>query len=86
VRDGRVDARTRGLLPFGESDAAVFYGRERLTAELAVKLAARVSRGGLVVVTGASGAGKSSLLRAGLVPVLARGQQIEGSDRWPRMS
>jgi hypothetical protein len=85
VRDGRVDARTRGLLPFGESDAAVFYGRERLTAELAVKLAARVSRGGLVVVTGASGAGKSSLLRAGLVPVLARGQQIEGSDRWPRI-
>ena len=65
----------RGLLPFGESDAEVFYGRERLAAELAVKLAARVSRGGMVVVTGASGAGKSSLLRAGLLPILARGQQ-----------
>jgi len=75
----------RGLLPFGESDAEVFYGRERLAAELAVKLAARVSRGGMVVVTGASGSGKSSLLRAGLLPILARGQQLPGSDRWPRI-
>jgi WD40 repeat protein len=75
----------RGLLPFGESDAEVFYGRERLAAELAVKLAARVSRGGMVVVTGASGSGKSSLLRAGLLPILARDQQIPGSDRWPRI-
>ena len=75
----------RGLLPFGESDAEVFYGRERLAAELAVKVAARVSRGGMVVVTGASGSGKSSLLRAGLLPVLARGRQIPGSDRWARI-
>jgi WD40 repeat protein len=75
----------RGLLPFGESDSAVFYGRERLVTELAVKVTARVTGGGLVVVTGASGAGKSSLLRAGLLPILARGQQVHGSDRWPRI-
>jgi WD40 repeat protein len=75
----------RGLLPFGESDADVFYGRERLAAELAVKLAARMSRCGMVVVTGASGSGKSSLLRAGLLPILAQGHQIPGSDRWPRV-
>src|SRR5580693_5112632 len=36
----------RGLLPFSESDATVFYGRERLAADLAGKVAARVSRGG----------------------------------------
>ena len=75
----------RGLLPFGESDADVFYGRERLAAELAAKLAARAADGGLVVVTGASGSGKSSLLRAGLLPILARGEQVPGSDRWPRI-
>ena len=75
----------RGLLPFGEADAEVFYGRERLSAELAVKLAAQVALGDLIVVTGASGAGKSSLLRAGLLPILARGQQVQGSDRWPRI-
>src|SRR6516165_9396683 len=75
----------RGLLLFDETDAEVFCGRERLAAELAVQLAARATRGGLVVVTGASGAGKSSLLRAGLLPILARGEQIPGSDRWPRI-
>jgi transcriptional regulator with XRE-family HTH domain len=75
----------RGLLPFGETDAGVFYGRERLAAHLAVKLADRGSHGGVVVVTGASGSGKSSLLRAGLLPILALGQQIPGSDRWPRL-
>jgi WD40 repeat protein/transcriptional regulator with XRE-family HTH domain len=75
----------RGLLPFSESDAEVFYGRERLAGELVVKLAARAAGGGLVVVTGASGSGKSSLLRAGLLPILARGQQLPGSDRWPRI-
>jgi WD40 repeat protein len=71
----------RGLLLFDETEAEVFCGRERL----AVQLAVRLTRGGLVVVTGASGAGKSSLLRAGLLPILARGQQIPGSGRWPRV-
>ncbi|HEV3294190.1 MAG TPA: helix-turn-helix domain-containing protein, partial [Streptosporangiaceae bacterium] len=75
----------RGLLPFSESDAEVFYGRERLAAELAAKLAARAAGGGMVVVTGASGSGKSSLLRAGLLPILARSQQVPGSERWPRI-
>jgi WD40 repeat protein/transcriptional regulator with XRE-family HTH domain len=93
ARDGRTpwaprwarECPYRGLLPFGESDAEVFYGRERLAAELAAKLPARAADGGLVVVTGASGSGKSSLLRAGLLPILARGQQVPGSDRWPRI-
>ena len=76
----------RGLLPFEETDAEVFYGRERLTAELAVKLAARTVGVGIVVVTGASGAGKSSLLRAGLLPALARGRQVAGSEHWPRIA
>jgi WD40 repeat protein/class 3 adenylate cyclase len=75
----------RGLLAFGEADAGAFYGRERLAAELAAKLAARAASGGMVVVTGASGAGKSSLLRAGLLPILAGGQLVRGSDRWPRI-
>src|SRR5689334_5853532 len=55
----------RGLLPFGESDAGVFYGRERLAAELAVKLADRASSGGLVVVTGGVGVGQVVAAAAG---------------------
>jgi WD40 repeat protein len=73
----------RGLVPFESDDEGVFYGRERLTTELAVTLARQVTRGGLTVVTGASGAGKSSLLRAGLLPALARGVQVAGSEKWP---
>jgi len=76
----------RGLLPFEETHAEIFYGRERLTAELAVKVAARAVSGGLVVVTGASGAGKSSLLRAGLLPKLALGKDVAGSQHWPRIA
>jgi hypothetical protein len=74
----------RGLLPFGESDADIFYGRERTTTELAVQVAHQAARSGIVVVTGASGAGKSSLVRAGLLPALARGAQVTGSQNWPR--
>ncbi|MGH3195485.1 MAG: AAA family ATPase [Streptosporangiaceae bacterium] len=72
----------RGLLPYDQAHEAVFHGRERLTAELAGKLAGA----GIVMVTGASGAGKTSLLQAGLVPALARGVQVPGSPSWPVIS
>jgi WD40 repeat protein len=72
----------RGLLPYDQAHAAVFCGRERLVAELAGMLAGT----GIVTVTGASGAGKTSLLRAGLVPALARGVQVPGSAGWPVVS
>ena len=72
----------RGLLPFDQAHAPVFFGRERLTAELAGMLGGT----GIVIVTGASGAGKTSLLRAGLVPALARGVQVPGSAAWPVVS
>ncbi|MGZ4433061.1 MAG: nSTAND1 domain-containing NTPase [Trebonia sp.] len=75
----------RGLLPFTEEHADIFYGRERVTAELTAKVAEQTTRGGLVVVTGASGAGKSSLLQAGLMRKLAEGQQVPGSRDWPRI-
>jgi WD40 repeat protein len=75
----------RGLRPFDEEDAEVFYGRERLTAQLVGEIAGQSAGPGIVVVTGASGAGKSSLIQAGLLPALARGLQLAGSERWPRM-
>jgi hypothetical protein len=71
-----------GLRSFGEVDAPIFYGRERLTTELAERLADHQSSG-IVMVTGPSGAGKTSLLQAGLLPVLRRGALVPGSDRWP---
>lgn len=53
-----------GLAAFQPQDADLFHGRERLVDELAQ----RMTRQRFVAVFGASGAGKSSLLRAGLVP------------------
>jgi hypothetical protein len=55
-------------------------------ASPAVRLALQVGRGGPLVVTGPSGAGRSSLLRAGLLPALAAGDlPIEGSAGWSQL-
>jgi WD40 repeat protein len=63
-----------GLLAFGESDAAIYFGRDDDIRRLVERLNARRAQGGakLVAVLGASGSGKSSLLRAGLLPKIAR--------------
>ncbi|MGW0517090.1 nSTAND1 domain-containing NTPase [Crossiella sp. NPDC003009] len=60
----------RGLAAFEAADRRWFFGRERLTAELVAAFEAARGRGRPLVVFGASGAGKSSLLRAGLAPRL----------------
>jgi len=73
-----------GLLPFEEQDARVFYGRSELVAKLVERVAERLNAAGILLVTGESGAGKSSLLRAGLMPRLAAGALGPGSERWPR--
>jgi WD40 repeat protein len=75
-----------GLAAYEPEQAHWFFGRDRLTAELTAKLAGRLAEGGPLVVVAPSGAGKSSLLRAGLVPALERGElAAPGSPRWPRM-
>ena len=63
-----------GLLAFDEADAAIYFGRDDDIRRLIERLNARRTQGGakLVAVLGASGAGKSSLLRAGVLPRLKR--------------
>ncbi|WP_250284761.1 nSTAND1 domain-containing NTPase, partial [Frankia sp. CiP1_Cm_nod2] len=56
----------RGLSAFREQDAHLFVGR----GEEAEKLAARVRANTLVCLTGPSGVGKTSLVQAGLIPLL----------------
>ena len=73
-----------GLMPFEEEHSAVFYGRHRLTQELTNRLGERLSTGEILLVIGASGAGKSSLLRAGLLAAVADDRLVPGSSRWPR--
>jgi Novel STAND NTPase 1/TIR domain len=67
-----------GLQAFAPEDAAVFFGRDDKIDELMDRLAP-FTRGAsqIVTIVGPSGSGKSSLLRAGLLPRLAR-----VPDRW----
>ncbi|HEX2468698.1 MAG TPA: BTAD domain-containing putative transcriptional regulator [Solirubrobacterales bacterium] len=67
----------RGLAPFHSAHAEYFFGRERLVADLV----ARIVGSALLAVVGPSGSGKSSLVRAGLLPALASGV-LPGSERW----
>ena len=68
-----------GLATFGVNDADVFFGRERLVAEMAARLAEH----GFLGVIGPSGSGKSSAVRAGLVPAIEAG--VLGDTRWVRV-
>lgn len=68
----------RGLEFFDEAHAEYFFGREDLTDQLIEKL----RTGNFVAVVGASGSGKSSLVRAGLIHTLRQGKKFSGSDRW----
>jgi WD40 repeat protein/class 3 adenylate cyclase len=71
----------KGLEFFGESDAGLFFGREQLVVRLADEI---LEQRFLAVVVGASGSGKSSVVRAGLIPAL-RGQartRQDTADTW----
>lgn len=70
----------RSLSYFSETkeDAEVFYGRSALTGQLIQQVR---DQHRLIAVLGASGSGKSSLLRAGLLYNLKLGQEIPESDR-----
>lgn len=61
----------RGLEAYRERDAQLFFGRSRSVRELVETVVAAHGHG-IVVVTGASGVGKSSLVQAGLIPELCR--------------
>ena len=73
--DGRCPYK--GLDAFEEQDADLFFGREALVTELI----GRVRDARTVFITGPSGSGKSSLVRAGLIPALRTGGLPE-SGRW----
>ena len=63
-----------GIYSFEAQDAAVFFGRDKEIREVIERLEARRVIGGspLLLILGASGSGKSSLLKAGVLPQLAR--------------
>src|SRR5258705_7711827 len=63
-----------GIHAFEAEDAAIYFGRDDETRAVIERLDARRTQGGarFLVMIGASGSGKSSLLKAGILPQLSR--------------
>jgi serine/threonine protein kinase/WD40 repeat protein/DNA-binding SARP family transcriptional activator len=76
---GRSDTDNpyKGLQAFGEADAGLFFGRRELIKHLADKIASD----NFIALVGPSGSGKSSVVRAGLIPDLRAGG-VTGSQDW----
>src|SRR5215510_5456113 len=67
-----------GLRPFTAAESILFFGRRQQTVELMEQL----HRTHFIAVVGSSGCGKSSLIRAGLIPKLKAGFLAEDRDQW----
>ena len=67
-----------GLRPFEANESFLFFGRDSQTEELLRRLASHR----FLAVVGSSGSGKSSLVRAGLLPALYRGYLVGTGSRW----
>lgn len=71
-----------GLQYFDEQDAGRFFGREQLTA----RIVGRLQRTNFLAIVGASGSGKSSIARAGVVPALRSGERLADGALPPKNS
>jgi WD40 repeat protein/DNA-binding SARP family transcriptional activator len=69
-----LDARNpfKGLRAFAETDARDFFGRAQISRRLAERLRGSRPEGRFLAVVGPSGSGKSSVVRAGLIPEIRR--------------
>ena len=83
IIDAAMEAQNpyKGLRAFQESDAVDFFGREAFIEHLLARLSAEAEPQRFLALVGPSGSGKSSVLRAGLVPMLRRGALL-GSQQW----
>lgn len=71
----------KGLRAFGEADSDDFFGRETLIQQLLARLGEGGELTRFLAVVGPSGSGKSSVVKAGLMPALRRGG-LPGSENW----
>ncbi len=71
----------KGLRAFKSADYEDYFGQEQLTKKLLKRLGESDRNFRFLAVVGPSGSGKSSLIKAGLIPALWRGD-LPGSERW----
>ncbi len=77
----RVENPYKGLRAFKSADYEDYFGQEKLIDKLISRLSERGDHHRFLSVIGPSGSGKSSLVKAGLIPALWRGA-VPGSERW----
>lgn len=73
-----VAAPYPGLRPFSRSESVIFFGRDRQIDDVLARLKAHRFLG----IVGTSGCGKSSLVRAGMLPALESGLMGELGSTW----
>ncbi|MCC7445912.1 MAG: protein kinase [Anaerolineae bacterium] len=78
---GEIDNPYKGLRAFQQADADDFFGREALVEQLIARMKDTGTQGRFLAVVGPSGSGKSSVVRAGLLPALRNGA-LPGSRNW----
>jgi WD40 repeat protein len=71
----------KGLRPFEQADAVDFFGREALVEQLLERLGSAGAQRRFLALVGPSGSGKSSVVKAGLIPALRLGG-LRGSENW----
>ena len=81
AEDAVIPNPYKGLRAFQEADAPDFYGREVLIEQLLSRLGEMKHSNRFLAVVGPSGSGKSSVVRAGLIPALRAGA-LTGSAGW----
>lgn len=83
VEEALIDVNNpyKGLRAFQEADAEQFFGRSALTERLLDRLSEPTDGGRFLAVIGPSGSGKSSVVKAGLLPAIRQGR-LRGSENW----
>lgn len=71
----------KGLRAFQQADASDFYGRQTLTEEILARLQEDDEKARFLAVVGPSGSGKSSVVKAGVLPKLREGV-LADSENW----
>ncbi len=70
----------KGLASFEKEDSQLFFGRKKLIEDPKEGLLAKVKNNQLTVVLGLSGSGKSSLVKAGLIPAIKQEAETDGQQ------
>lgn len=71
----------KGLRAFQQADASDFFGRSVMIERILDRLDEKTNESDFLAVIGPSGSGKSSLVKAGVIPALRAGR-IDGSKNW----